>query len=187
MTHLPDITPEQALAVLLKGAKLQQGPKSRTPLLEAVIGIGKDHHAYIGLQQEDIDALAKVLEDQTLQQSPGSAQQTEAQTVRTELKDGHVVALESYRPKQNAGGSTAKELREYALGEFAPFLELAEQGPNSCVGRCCRIGHRPSQHHLPGGAVGTGLDRWDTASPAPPSGSGVIHANIIRNSRHRPL
>ena len=128
MTHLPDITPEQALAVLLKGAKLQQGPTSRTPLLEAVIGIGKDHHAYIGLQQEDIDALAKVLEDQTLQLSPGSTQQTEAQTVRTELKDGHVVALESYRPKQNAGGSTAKELREYALGEFAPFLELAEQG-----------------------------------------------------------
>ena len=128
MTHLPDITPEQALAVLLKGAKLQQGPKSRTPLLEAVIGIGKDHHAYIGLQQEDIDALAKVLEDQTHQQSPGSAQQTEARTVRTELKDGHVVALESYRPKQNVGGSTAKELREYALGEFAPFLELAEQG-----------------------------------------------------------
>lgn len=128
MTHLPDITPEQALAVLLKGAKLQQSPKSRTPLLEAVIGIGKDHHAYIGLQQEDIDALAKVLEDQTHQQSPGSTQQTEARTVRTELKDGHVVALESYRPKQNAGGSTAKELREYALGEFAPFLELAEQG-----------------------------------------------------------
>ena len=128
MTHLPDITPEQALAVLLKGAKLQQGPKSRTPLLEAVIGIGKDHHAYIGLQQEDIDALAKVLEDQTHQQSPGSTQQAEARTVRTELKDGHVVALESYRPKQNVGGSTAKELREYALGEFAPFLELAEQG-----------------------------------------------------------
>ena len=128
MTHLPDITPEQALAVLLKGAKLQQGPKSRTPLLEAVIGIGKDHHAYIGLQQEDIDALAKVLEDQTHQQSPGSTQQTEARTVRTELKDGHVVALESYRPKQNVGGSTAKELREYALRELTPFLELAEEG-----------------------------------------------------------
>ena len=128
MTHLPDITPEQALAVLLKGAKLQQGPKSRTPLLEAVIGIGKDHHAYIGLQQEDIDALAKVLEDQTHQQSPGSAQQTEARTVRTELKDGRVVTLENYRPKPNVGGSTAKELREYALSEFAPFLELAEQG-----------------------------------------------------------
>ena len=128
MTHLPDITPEQALAVLLKGAKLQQGPKSRTPLLEAVIGIGKDHHAYIGLQQEDIDALAKVLEDQTHQQSPGSTQQTEARTVHTELKDGRVVTLESYRPKQNVGGPTAKELREYALGEFAPFLELAEQG-----------------------------------------------------------
>lgn len=128
MTHLPNITPEQALAVLLKGAKLQQGPKSRTPLLEAVIGIGKDHHAYIGLQQEDLDALAKVLEDQTHQQSPGSTQQAEAQTVCTELKDGHVVALESYRPKPNVGGATAQELREYALGEFAPFLELAEQG-----------------------------------------------------------
>ena len=128
MTHLPDITPEQALAVLLKDAKLQQGPKSRTPLLEAVIGIGKDHHAYIGLQQEDIDALAKVLEDQTHQQSPGSTQQTEARTVRIELKDGHVVALESYRPKQNVGGSTAKELREYALRELTPFLELAEEG-----------------------------------------------------------
>ena len=128
MTHLPDITPEQALAVLLKGAKLQQGPKSRTPLLEAVIGIGKDHHAYIGLQQEDIDALAKVLEDQTLQQSPGSTQQTEARTVRTELKDGQVVALESYRPKQNVGGSTTNELRKYALRELTPFLELAEEG-----------------------------------------------------------
>lgn len=128
MTRLPDITPEQALAVLLKGAKLQRGPKSRTPLLEAVIGIGKDHHAYISLQQEDIDALAKVLEDQTLQQSPGSTQQTEARTVRAELKDDQVVALENYRSKQNVGGSTAQKLREYALGEFAPFLELAEQG-----------------------------------------------------------
>ena len=128
MTHLPDITPEQALAVLLKGAKLQQGPKSRTPLLEAVIGIGKDHHAYIGLQQEDLDALAKVLEDQALQQSLGSAQQAEARTVRTELKDGQVVALESYRPKQNVGGSTTNELREYALRELTPFLELAEEG-----------------------------------------------------------
>ena len=78
--------------------------------------------------KDDRAALAKVLKNQTLQQSPGSAQQTEARTVRTELKDGHVVALESYRPKQNVGGSTAKELREYALGEFAPFLELAEQG-----------------------------------------------------------
>ena len=78
--------------------------------------------------KDDRAALAKVLKNQTLQQSPGSAQPTEARTVRTELKDGHVVALESYRPKQNVGGSTAKELREYAVGELAPFLELAEQG-----------------------------------------------------------
>ena len=81
-----------------------------------------------GVSYDLFDALAKVLEDQTRQQSPGSAQQTEARTVRTELKDGHVVALESYRPKQNVGGATAKELREYAVGELAPFLELAEQG-----------------------------------------------------------
>ena len=78
--------------------------------------------------KDDRAALAKVLKNQTLQQSPGSAQQTEARTVRTELKDGHVVTLESYRPKQNVGGATAKELREYAVGELAPFLELAEQG-----------------------------------------------------------
>lgn len=129
MTHLPDITPEQALAVLLKGAKLQQAPVSRTPRpLEAVVGIGKDNHAIVAIQQEDLDALAKVLESQALQQSSGSAQQTEARTVRTELKDGSLVVLENYRPKPNVGGSTQKELREYALGEFAPFLELAEQG-----------------------------------------------------------
>ena len=129
MTHLPDITPEQALAVLLKGAKLQQAPVSRTPRpLEAVVGIGKDNHAIVAIQQEDLDALAKVLESQALQQSPGSAQQTEVRTVRTELKDGSLVVLENYRPKPNVGGSTQKELREYALGEFAPFLELAEQG-----------------------------------------------------------
>ena len=129
MTHLPNITPEQALAVLLKGAKLQQAPVSRTPRpLEAVVGIGKDNHAIVAIQQEDLDALAKVLESQALQQSSGSAQQTEARTVRTELKDGSLVVLENYRPKPNAGGSTQKELREYALGEFAPFLELAEQG-----------------------------------------------------------
>ena len=78
--------------------------------------------------KDDRAALAKVLKNQTLQQSPGSAQQTEARTVRTELKDGRVVALESYRPKQNVGGSTAKELREYALRELTPFLELAEEG-----------------------------------------------------------
>ncbi len=129
MTHLPDITPEQALAVLLKGAKLQQAPVSRTPRpLEAIVGIGKDNHAIVAIQQEDLDALAKVLESQALQQSSGSAQQTEARTVRTELKDGSLVVLENYRPKPNVGGSTQKELREYALGEFAPFLELAEQG-----------------------------------------------------------
>ena len=78
--------------------------------------------------KDDRDALAATLKNELLQQSLGSAQQAEARTVRTELKDGQVVALESYRPKQNIGGSTAKELREYALGEFAPFLELAEQG-----------------------------------------------------------
>lgn len=78
--------------------------------------------------KDDRCALVKMLKNELSQQSPGSAQQTEARTVRTELKDGHVVALESYRPKQNVGGSTAKELREYAISELTPFLELAEQG-----------------------------------------------------------
>ena len=78
--------------------------------------------------KDDRCALAEILKNELSQQSLGSAQQAEARTVRTELKDGRVVALESYRPKQNAGGSTEKELREYALGELAPFLELAEQG-----------------------------------------------------------
>ena len=78
--------------------------------------------------KDDRCALAETLKNERSQQSPGSAQQTEARTVRTELKDGRVVALESYRPKQNAGGSTEKELREYALSELTPFLELAEQG-----------------------------------------------------------
>jgi len=129
LTPLPDITPEQALAVLLRGARLQQAPVSRTPRpLEAIVGIGKDNHAMVQIQQEDLDVLTKMLEAQALQQSPGSIQQTEARTVRTELKDSSLVILESYRPKPNAGGSTQKELREYALGEFAPFITLAEQG-----------------------------------------------------------
>lgn len=78
--------------------------------------------------KDDRDALAATLKSELPQPSPGSAQQTEARTVRTELKDGSLVVLENYRPKPNVGGSTQKELREYALGEFAPFLELAEQG-----------------------------------------------------------
>ena len=78
--------------------------------------------------KDDRDALATTLKSELPQQSPGSAQQTEAQTVRTELKDGNLVVLENYRPKPNVSGPTQKELREYALGEFAPFLELAEQG-----------------------------------------------------------
>lgn len=125
---LPNITVEQALMVLLQNERLLPSPVSRTPCLEAIVGIGKDHHAYVGVQQEDIDALVDIVKKQLLQQSPGLTQQAEAQTVRTELKDGSLVVLESYRPKPNVGGSTQKELREYALREFAPFIELAEQG-----------------------------------------------------------
>jgi hypothetical protein len=125
---LPNITVEQALMVLLQKERLLPSPVSRTPCLEAVVGIGKGHHAHVGLQREDIDALVDIVKKQLLQQSSSSAQQTEARTVRTELKDGSLVVLENYRPKPNVGGSTQKELREYALGEFAPFLELAEQG-----------------------------------------------------------
>ena len=119
MTHLhklidPAPSLQEALVMLLEGQY-------------SVMEYGGVSFSLSG-SKDDRAALAKVLKNQTLQQSPGSAQQTEARTVRTELKDGHVVALESYRPKQNAGGSTEKELREYALGELAPFLELAEEG-----------------------------------------------------------
>lgn len=78
--------------------------------------------------KDDRCALAEILKNELSQQSPGSAPQAEARTVRTELKGGQVVALESYRPKQNVGGSTTNELREYALRELTPFLELAEEG-----------------------------------------------------------
>lgn len=78
--------------------------------------------------KDDRCALVKMLKNELSQQSPGSVQQAEARTARTELKDGQVVALESYRPKQNVGGSTTNELREYALRELTPFLELAEEG-----------------------------------------------------------
>ena len=78
--------------------------------------------------KDDRCALAEILKNELSQQSPGSVQQAEARTARTELKDGQVVALESYRPKQNVGGSTTNELREYALRELTPFLERAEEG-----------------------------------------------------------
>lgn len=67
MTRLPNITTEQALAVLLHNQRLQTSPRTRctrTPMFEAVIGIGKDHHAYVSLQQEDIDALNAIIDAQ---------------------------------------------------------------------------------------------------------------------------
>lgn len=58
MTHLPDITVEQALAILLQDAELAEGPTTRSPKpLEALVGIGKDNYAIIAIQQEDLDAL----------------------------------------------------------------------------------------------------------------------------------
>lgn len=119
MTHLhklidPAPSLQEALVMLLEGQY-------------SVMEYGGVSFSLSG-SKDDCAALAKELKDQTRQQSPGSAQQTEARTVRTELKDGHVVALESYRPKQNVGGSTTNELREYALRELTPFLELAEEG-----------------------------------------------------------
>lgn len=127
MTHLPDITPEQALAVLLKDAKLQQAPTSRRPLpLEAVIGIGKDNHAIVAIQPEDLEALNALLAADPV--SPEPIEQTDGQTVRTDLKDGKVVALESYRPTPGEDGDTPEELMAYALRELEPFIELAQQG-----------------------------------------------------------
>lgn len=63
-----------------------------------------------------------------LPQPPGPTQPAEAQTVRTELKDGNLVILENYRPKLSSCQATPNELRNYALKELNPFVELAEQG-----------------------------------------------------------
>jgi len=60
--------------------------------------------------------------------SPGTHEPTDGQTVRTDLKDGQVVALESYRPIPGAGGDSAEDLRDYAIRELEPFLQLAQEG-----------------------------------------------------------
>jgi hypothetical protein len=60
--------------------------------------------------------------------SPGTHKPVDGATVRTDLKDGQVVALESFRPVPGAGGSTKDELVAYALRELEPFLELAREG-----------------------------------------------------------
>lgn len=53
---------------------------------------------------------------------------TDGLTVREDLKDGKVLALESYRPVPGAGGSTKDDLMAYALRELEPFIELAREG-----------------------------------------------------------
>lgn len=53
---------------------------------------------------------------------------TDGQTVRTDLKDGKVVALESFRPIPEAGGDTKEDLAAYAMRELEPFLQLAQEG-----------------------------------------------------------
>lgn len=60
--------------------------------------------------------------------SPGAHAPTDGQTVREDLKDGKIVALESYRPVPGADGSTRDELVAYALRELEPFIELAREG-----------------------------------------------------------
>lgn len=52
----------------------------------------------------------------------------EGVTVREDLKDGKVVALESYRPIPGCDGDTPEDLMAYALRELEPFLELAREG-----------------------------------------------------------
>jgi len=132
LTHLHDVTPEQALAVLLHNAKLQEAPTSRRPLsLEAVIGIGKDNHAIVAIQPEDLEALNSILSQDASCELPVATEhveQTDGQTVRTDLKDGKVVALESYRPIPGADGDSAEDRRDYALRELDPFLQLAQEG-----------------------------------------------------------
>lgn len=49
-------------------------------------------------------------------------------TVREDLKDGQVVALERYRPIPGCDGDTPEDMTAYALRELEPFLELAREG-----------------------------------------------------------
>lgn len=53
---------------------------------------------------------------------------TDGLTVREDLKDGKVVALESYRPSEEDQDDTPEERMAYALRELEPFLELAREG-----------------------------------------------------------
>lgn len=50
-----------------------------------------------------------------------------------DLKNGQVVALESYRPVPGAGGDTPNDLRAYALRELEPFIQLAKEGKIRCL------------------------------------------------------
>ena len=54
-------------------------------------------------------------------------------SVREDLKNGQVVALESYRPVPGAGGDTPNDLRAYALRELEPFIQLAKEGKIRCL------------------------------------------------------
>lgn len=58
----------------------------------------------------------------------GQSEQADGVTVREDLKDGKVVALESYRPIPGCDGDTPEDLMAYALRELEPFLELAREG-----------------------------------------------------------
>ena len=60
---IPDISQEEALATLLRGKQLQRGPNVRGPVpLEAVVPIGKNNHAYIAIQPEDLAALQEMFD-----------------------------------------------------------------------------------------------------------------------------
>ena len=52
----------------------------------------------------------------------------DGRTVHKDLKDGKVIALESYRPVEEGPDGTPEQRTAYALRELEPFLEMARQG-----------------------------------------------------------
>ena len=75
------------------------------------------------MQSEDLEALRSLIES-----APGSSGQACGHTVRTDLKDGKVVALESFRPFPDGTGDTRANLVSYATSELDPFVGLANEG-----------------------------------------------------------
>jgi hypothetical protein len=78
----------------------------------------------VAIQPEDLEALRAM----TVGAPVGAVQAAGSHTTRTDLKDGKVIALESYRPVSDSRGDASEDMKAYALHELEPFLKLAREG-----------------------------------------------------------